>query len=429
MTKRNERIIYLSASAIAAFKRCPMLFKAKYIAGIIPIERTEGMQAGTDWGSLLEVAESHEGDDCPRCAPFEGTNENCLICGGTRKVDDDAMTVVSRLLEASYPMAHEDEKQAQMKSKLYMSIAAYMWHWDVNNPEYDVLATEVPFDIKILDPETGSPCRDGRVRGKLDRLIRIKESGTIAVLESKSTDSAIDDGSGYWDHMDLDTQTLLYPYAMWRLQQTGELERYGIKKDDPIATTVLYDVWHKPGIKMKKLSMAESKRILEDEEYVGEGVSIAGLKIVEEVKGKGKPKRFLRPIENDMPRIDGVPVTLVPNVNGDDNAIYENEVLYGARVFGDITADPDKYFARREISRTIDDMAAFEGQLFSIYRVILDLRRTDHWWQDERACKPKGTYTCPMIAYCWHREPITSDNILDGFECKWEKDDDVSGGE
>lgn len=420
MTKNRK--IYLSYSAIAAFKACPMRFMAKYIAGLRPVEQSDILRRGSNWASLLEICETNIGNPCPRCRPGGLADMDCPCCEGTYTCQVDATDSINEILCRKYdntPQGMTTEQAQTAKAKLLYSIYAYMWYWDTTSgQDYQVLVSELPFEMPVVNPGTGYPARDAILRGKIDKVVRLA-NGRVAIIENKSTSQPIESTSKYWDHLRLDTQTTLYPYAMLRMQKTGELEQYGIKVDEDIATTVLYDVWKVPAIKMKKLSQSDSIELATDGRYCGEDVETHGM-CVETIPPTGRQKKARHELVLDHPTVDGQPVTVVQGKGG--VLLMETEGMYGARVYNAATSDLDDTFARREISRSLDEMSRFEGQLYSIYQCILHMRKTGHWYTDERQCT--ATFTCPYIAYCWHGEEIKSDNVLEGFECMWEKDNE-----
>jgi len=122
--------------------------------------------------------------------------------------------------------------------------------------------------------------------------------------------------------------------------------------------------------------------------------------------------------------VDGHPVTITENKDG-TISFTETQDMYGSRLLADITATPDKYFNRREIQRSEDDLIRFENQLHSMYQCILQMRRTGGWYPCEHECDSK--FRCEYTKYCWHGETIEPGNVLEGFrnmfDKKEEKDD------
>ena len=414
----------LSYSALAAFKACPMRFKGKYIDGIRREEETDSQRRGTNWHELLEVASMKENDVCVR-AYDKHHDDTCPICEGSGILVGDATDAAVRLLKAAYdteiPGKEIDDLYTE-RAKLFYSLSAYKWYWKIDEePAYEVVATEVPFEITVINPETGAPARDAVLVGIIDKIVRLPD-GRYAQVEHKSTSKPIDSESTYWEHLRMDTQTTLYPYAMLRMQKEGKLEKCGIKPDDDIATTVLYDVWHVPGIKMKKLSIADTKKfvfagVYNDEEFEIENASIQmqpGRLLKSGKHGKGKEVVAV----DGTVLVDGHVAKIEVSKSG-EISIVETEGMYGTRLFANLTNEPEKYFARREIQRSLDEMGRFERQLHSMYQAILMMRRTNGWWTDEFQCAAR--FRCDFTSYCWHGEEISKDNILEGFKCRKEE--------
>lgn len=417
----EHRKIHLSYSSITSFKACPTRFYAKYIAGIRRKEQTDSQRRGTNWHELLEVVGLGKEAVCERCANQMHPDEECPICQGTGFLHGDSVDAAIRVLNAAYeggiaPGKSTEEVQTE-RAKLLYSLCGYKWFWGIgsNEPEYDVIATEIPFELSLLNPENGQPARDALLVGKIDKIVRLRKSGNIvAQMEHKSTAKPIDNDSLFWNHLHMDTQTTLYPYAMMRMQKEGRLEHLGIMPNDPVATTVYYDAWHVPGIKMKKLSQADTRKLVESGEYFGETFDIKGATLVKE----GRKTNVV--CEKNV-TIDGHPVTVVVGKKG-DISFQETEGMYGQRLLSDITIDPDKYFNRREIARSLDDMVRFEGQLYSIYQCMLQMRRTGHWYTCEHECDTK--FRCDYTSYCWHGEEISPDNVLTYFENMFDRKED-----
>lgn len=418
-----KRKLHLSASAIGAFLACPMRFKGAYIDGVRKTEQTECLRRGTNWHEILEIADIQVGQACPYC--FDSNlNPECPVCQGTGYLAGDSVDAAFRMLNEAYknvPNGVVVEDWLTERAKLFYSLSAYKWWWGIGeqDQEYEVVATEVPFDMPLINPETGNSCRDVRLVGKIDKVIRFTDGGLFGQMEHKSTAKPIDDDAEYWNHLRMDVQTTLYPYAMLRMQKEGKLEKYGIMPDSPIATKVLYDVWHTPQIKMKKLSFADTKKFVKSGEYMDTTFDItdANIDTVYNVLKSGELSTKGKDVVaygKDV-RVDGHPVKTIKGTKEGDVNFMETEGMYGTRLFKDLTEKPEKYFNRREIQRSVKEMTRFEGQMYSMYQAILMMRRTDGWWPDGTQCEAK--FRCQYTPYCWHGEELSPDNLLEGFKC------------
>jgi hypothetical protein len=388
----------------------------KYIEGVRKSTQTESQRRGTSWHTLQEILYGRQGELCPLCCHDGDTgryDRDCVVCDGSgAMVHESSLDASCEYLSKQYadvPNGVDPEDFETERAKLLYALHVYNWYWDIQGSGlgYEVIATEVPFELKVINPETGNACRDALLVGKIDKVIRLGDR-LCGEMEHKSTIKDINPNAEYWSKLHMDTQTTLYPYALTRLQREGELEKYGIPADYDLPTTTLYDVTRVPGIKMKALSQAETNAIIETGEYCGSEFEIEGAHI--EMDGNKKVQVL------DKPTVDGHPVTVVKGKKAD--AFKETENMYGARVFRDMTSDPEKHFQRRELTRTTDDLARFEGQIYSIYRNILEMRKTGFWYECEGSCEQP--FKCDYASkYCYAGERISRDNVKEGFELMW----------
>jgi hypothetical protein len=239
--------------------------------------------------------------------------------------------------------------------------------------------------------------------GKIDKITKSPD-GLFYIDEHKSTSKPIDSDSQYWAHLTLDTQTTLYSYAARALQLWGELEQYGIKSNDPLVAGVRSDAWHKPQIKPKKLTMGESKKFVETGLYMGDKFEIED----------SKPDMLTM-------SVNGVAAEVTPGAKEGTFAIRETAEMYGARMALDIIANPEKYYARKNIARTDADLQRFEKELTGIYRTVKFMEKGDFWWKCEEQCE--ATFKCPYIKSCYANEVLDADNPPVGFKCIFKKED------
>ena len=395
----KKRKLHLSASAIAAFKSCPISFRNKYVLGIRIEEDSEPQRIGTNWHRLLEVLTMKPGSVCPDCAPGDKNDPECPLCDGTGFLPDDMMTAITRVLNRAYEGSWKDPAAiATERAKLYYSLIGYQWYYTNEDGAFDekVIRREQEFRMSVINPETGRSLPGVKLLGKIDKLIDV---GRPAIKEHKSTSSSLDSDSDYWGHLNLDTQTKLYLYAVRRMQKNGELELWGIKATDPLINTIKYDVWHKPAIRLKMLTQAESKKFVEIGEYYGQEF---------EIEGGG-----LLPMEGVDLTINGVSAVYEPGKKPDTFAIRETPEMYGARLLADIGERPEFYFRCVELTRTDKEMESFEYELLNIYRTMQNMIKTGHWYGDEHHCEAK--YKCDYIHTCYNGIEISEDNVPEGM--------------
>jgi len=293
------------------------------------------------------------------------------------------------------PVYKTREEWLVERAILLYSIAGYNWRYSAD--DYTVVAEEIPFELPVRNPETGRALPDVKLVGKIDKIVRSPE-GLYYIDEHKSTGSSLDSDSTLWSHLNLDTQTTLYPFAARTLQLEGKLEEYGIKATNPLITGVRYDVWHKPGIRPKKLTQAESKQFVEDGLYMGELFEID--------------------YDSGGYSANGVPAVCEHGKKEGTFAIKETPEMFGARLLADIAERPDFYFARKELARTEKDFQRFEKELYGIYKSLRFIDSMGAFWHNESQCE--ATFRCHMIPYCYNNIEPDPSNLLDGFKLtKW----------
>ncbi|HUW45788.1 MAG TPA: PD-(D/E)XK nuclease family protein [Dehalococcoidia bacterium] len=386
MTQRDEW--RLSASWLKCFKACPMRCKYAYVMGLRPIEETDALRMGSNWHSVLEIGNTPEGAMCPNCAGGGGHGK-CPICDGTGAMPDP-VEAVTRYLNAAYetcPINKSTDEWEVERNILYYSFLAYQKYWE--DDEIEVIDTEIPFRLKLCNPLTGATLPDVIVLGKIDKIVRLS-NGVIRLMEHKSTSKSIESDSLYWQHLRLDPQFNLYPYAGRVYQTQGKLDC--LSATDPLITGVYHDVWHKPQIRPKKLTQADSKKFVTDGLYCGMPFKV----------------------DDNLIRINGVAAEIEPGAKEGTFAIRETPDMFGARLYSDIASRPEYYFARREVSTIDDKLDKFEQEMYNIYQVARAMEKRGLWWQNDTQCE--ATFRCPYVPICYYDVAVDPNNPPDGFE-------------
>ena len=348
-------------------KQCPYSHYLKYTLGVLPIEDTDAQRMGTNWHKVLEI-------------------------GDTDKV-------IAHLNETykTVPLSKTAEEWQTEQVVLLNTFLAYKEIYG-DDSIFRVIANEVPFKLQLAD--------DAIVLGKIDKIARNSSGSKYFIIEHKSTSSSLDSDSSYWSHLTLDTQTTLYPFSTQILQLNNDLAKFGIKPDDPLISEVLYDVWHKPKIKPKKLTQADSQKFTETGEYMGR-------------------KFEIKLVPGDAGTIDALEVNNVTTEyeygkKEGTFAIRETPDMYGARLYQDMIERPDHYFARRLIGRTTQQLDGFNTELYGIYEVIKYLSQHDYrCWKNERHCE--ATYKCSFIPICYNHIQVDVDNLPEGYKLRKDK--------
>lgn len=234
-------------------------------------------------------------------------------------------------------------------------LSGYFWRWGGQAGEhgggfgFEVLASELAFDLPIVNPETGGATQSFRFAGKIDKIVRLTDgsgAGRLAVMEHKTAGESIASDCDYWKRLRLDQQISGYVLAARRLGYDVE--------------TVLYDATRKPEI-APKLIPKKDRTALES----------FGLYFDEKIE--------------DIPEGQRVPDR-------------ETVQMYGARLTADIAERPDFYFNRVEIPRLEADLAEFGWELWQIQQDLRECQRTGRWYRNTAACL--HPYKCEYFDLC-----------------------------
>ena len=112
-------------------------------------------------------------------------------------------------------------------------IEGWIWRWPIPG-ELTFVASELSFDIPIINPATGRISRTFRNSGKIDGICEL--DGRLLIMEHKTTSKTIT-GDHYWSEIALDQQITRYMLAARHLG-------YEVQG-------CMYDVLKKPGTKPK----------------------------------------------------------------------------------------------------------------------------------------------------------------------------------
>jgi hypothetical protein len=211
---------------------------------------------------------------------------------------------------------------------------AYQWRWADDNME--MIACEVPFELPLVNPETGAPTPLFNRAGKIDGIVRLAD-GRLAVLERKTTTTDISLDEDYWVRLRMDSQISGYFLAARELG-------YDVQ-------TILYDVLKRPTIRPGKATPEEVRKYTKD----------------------GK---------------------LYASQRAED----EEPEAYGARCAQQYAEDPTKFFQRVEIPRSEAQLEEYRYELWWEQQRIRERQRTGRWIKNTRSCVwPRP---CRYLALC-----------------------------
>ena len=261
-----------------------------------------------------------------------------------------------------------------MAAKVIGILGAYCkTYGEVEDKDYAAMNPEMEF----VNPIDGS--RTFEQRGKVDGLAVLRD-GRKVVWERKTTSDDLTDTSDYWQRLRFNHQLLAY--ADWVYRSSGQL---GV---------CVYDVIRKPAL--------QPKANIPD-------LDADGLPIVLDANGNRCIKR------------DGTPKKTADGAKGEKLAGHaETPDEYGQRILESMTAEADRYFARREVEITFDMLDEFRRERLGVCRMLLhfaaEARRAaqpEHAYP--RSCNPDNCRSCPFAGFCLNRLHVDAANPPEGF--------------
>jgi hypothetical protein len=383
---------FVSASSIAAFLACPTRYRLHYVEGLSKAVDDAAPRMGTAWHTGLEVLEA------PPASPEE---EDTRL----ERAVEAATAIYTTIPDYADPTDWAVEREI-----IANSLAAYHWLHPAGSSEYETVATEMEFELPLVNPETGHKTPTFVRIGKIDRLMRHKASGRLFIGEHKSSSKSIDSGSSYWDRLRKDVQSKYYILAMRDLQEAGTCPAVATPgasgQGAPLVSGLLHDVWHKPTIKPSKLTMAESAEFVRTGDYCGQKFKIEQLVATTVSMGSNGVPGY-GPCEI---AVDGFNVKFefgaVPKPRKDGSSgpvpysIRETPGMFGARLLQDMTTRPEFYFAVREVSFTDAELKNFEYQIWALQKMMAEMERTGFWYENGNQCE--ATFKCSYCPICYN---------------------------
>lgn len=238
----------------------------------------------------------------------------------------------------------------------------YDWRWQEFDSQKRVEASEEPFTVPVVNPETGRSSRLFVYAGKIDRRIVLPD-GRLALEENKTTSDDISPESDYWKRLRVDTQIARYVLAARHLG-------HGID-------TVLYDVTRKPGMRPGTVPLTDAE----------------GVKIVLDANGDRVRTKDGKKWRQTGDTAEGYTLQVRP----------ETPAEWGARLHEAVAANPDAYFARREIPRTDMELQEARRDLWNHAQILHQCDSENRWPRNSSACIGFGR--CAYLDLCstnWH---------------------------
>lgn len=230
--------------------------------------------------------------------------------------------------------ARDPYQQASIEEVL----RGYDARWGADRERYDVLHVEREFLAPLVNPDTWAESRTWVLGGKVDAIVRERETGRVLVVEHKFTSEDISDGSKpYWAKLAMDGQVSHYYIGA---------EALGAQVEGCV-----YDVVSKPGQRPLRATPIESRQ------YTKDG------------------RLYSKQREND-----------------------ETPDEYRARVRAAIEADLQGFFQRKDVPRLESDLRDYLGDAWAYATQIREARNAGRAPRNPEACHRYST--CPFWDVC-----------------------------
>lgn len=349
----------ITNSQIGCLKTCPRMHYLRYILGIRPEDQGKALRIGSAF---------HVGLDYKA----QGYDAGQALSAAMQAYEEGVDTIPDERLPDFFA---DGEILRQL-------LWAYFMRWEQMDSEMEVVATELQFELPILNPDASrkSASKTYVIAGKIDKIVRLP-SGDLALMEHKTTSSDLEAGSDYFLRLRIDNQISIYLIAAQMLGHN--------------VNRILYDVIKKPRIRPKQLTQKETTLLVSEGKYeariaegedpviVGEGYEIS----TDGIGSNGFPSTVV---------VNQVYQPVTPGAKG--YSIQETLEMFGDRLRTALDRDPDKWFARREISRLESDLIETKRDLWEQTQILQARSKTNRWSRNDRACIGFGR--CTYFSLC-----------------------------
>jgi hypothetical protein len=386
------RELRLSATADADFQACQRRYQLSYLYDLTKDTDKDSLRVGSRWHRCHELVEMKLGVVCPDCTRHEEIRPDCYVCNGTGYTPADSMEAVARYLNQAYSVVPDNKTRDDWELErtiLLYSLSGHRWLYSAEEGRWEVIGSEIKFEVPVINPASGRKMPKVVFVGKVDRLVRDKNTGLVYIWERKSTSHSITSPE-YWSGLAQGDQVSGYIYGGRFAQANGQLKPYGIKSEDPPIAGAFCDVWHEPDIAPKRVSKADLKTLAETGEYCGTKVA--------------------------------APNPLTPGLT--DGVLVETPEMFGARLLADIAERPEHYFAQREVARTDKELEAFQARIYRIGKQIRTVEKNDLWVCNLQSCWNK--FKCEFMDLCRSGVEVDAETVPVGYKKRHPKAEEVN---
>ncbi len=176
----------LTYSGMRLFQNCRRKYHLRYNEYLVPLKADEILYLGSVWHSVMEL----------------------WYGGGDR---DTRIPAIRSLIDQSFPNHHSDPSQKRDWHLCHAMFEGYIKRY--SEEDFQILAIEQEFSIPIINPSTGRSSRTFELRGKVDGLAQMRDTGELFLLEHKSAAQITGD---YIERLPSDFQINLYAMALSR---------------------------------------------------------------------------------------------------------------------------------------------------------------------------------------------------------------------
>jgi hypothetical protein len=237
-------------------------------------------------------------------------------------------------------------------------LRGYHYRWESAIPDFEILAVEVQFRTRLVNPSTRRPSPLWDLGGKIDAIVRDRRDGLTKIVEHKTSSEDIRDGSEYWRRLRMDSQVTAY-YA-------------GAASLGHDVGGCVYDVIKKPGLHPKDIPQVDAD----------------GLKIVFDANGERVRTKTGKWRETASTE-DGYVLQVRP----------ESANEFRVRVNAAIAAAPNDFYARGPVVRLEAEMKRGLKGLWLLAQQIHEGDLIEEWPENPDACVSFGR-SCPFFDLC-----------------------------
>ena len=305
----------LTYSAIRLFQGCRWKYNLRMNDGLTSLVQDDNLYLGSVWHSVLEI--------------WYGTSDY------KTKVE-----LASNLIDQSFPKHISDSRQKRNWHLCHAMFKGYINRY--TEDEFKVLGVEMEFVVPIINPATNRSSRSFELRGKVDGLAQLKQTGELFLLEHKSAAQITGD---YIERLPSDFQINLYAMALSRF----------LKRK---ISGVIYSITRKASLKQSEGETEEQFEIRKAE-------------LIKKSKtGKTSAKRKM-PETNDA---------------------FRERLIEKYR-------DPEMYY-REVLYLSAEDAERTSSELWDITKLILAAKRECTWIPNWDNCFKFGNQPCTYWPLC-----------------------------